>query len=243
MDESTMIRSPDPAGGTSSPQPRILIIEDEAKTGDFLCKGLSEQGYEVALETDGENGLHRCMHERVDLLILDVGLPRRDGWSILRELRKLQNPVPVLFLTARDGILDRVQGLDLGADDYQVKPFAFAELLARVRMILRRNSARSSFALTVGDLTVDLSLQRVHRAGRRIELTQTELSLLVILIRHSPNPVPRKILAEEVWNMHFDSNTNVVDVTVKRLRSKVDDSFPQKLIQTIRGIGYACVPN
>ena len=242
MSDSALNRHDGDRAQVAAPQARILIVEDEAKTGEFLRKGFTEHGYEVVWATDGESGLQSSARERLDLLILDIGMPRRDGWSVIRELRRLGNPLPVIFLTSRDGILDRVQGLDLGADDYLVKPFAFAELLARVRMILRRSQQRASYLLTVRDLTVDLSQQRISRAGRRIDLTQTELSLLVVLLRHSPNPVPRKILAEEVWNMRFDSNTNVVDVTVKRLRAKVDDSFEQKLIQTIRGFGYACAP-
>ncbi len=241
-DHSSADHHANAGSAVAAPPLRILLIEDEAKTADFLCRGLREHGYEVTLAQDGETGLQKSLNERLDLVILDVGLPRRDGWSVLRDLRQQKLSLPVLFLTARDDIKDRVQGLDLGADDYLVKPFAFAELLARIRMIMRRTPLRTSFMLNVGDLSVNLSSQRVHRAGRRIDLTQTELSLLVMLMRHSPNPVPRKILAEEVWSMHFDSNTNVVDVTVKRLRSKVDDAFPVKLVQTNRGVGYACVP-
>jgi two-component system copper resistance phosphate regulon response regulator CusR len=220
---------------------RILIIEDEQKTATFLEKGLRENGFEVTMRTDGELGLQEGLGGAYDLIILDVGLPKKDGWAVIEELKAARVTTPVIFLTAHDGISDRVRGLDQGADDYLVKPFAFAELLARVRLALRRSVARSGSTLAIADLSIDLSTQKAFRNGQRIDLTQTELSLLIVLMRHSPATVPRRLLVEEVWDMHFDSNTNVVDVTVKRLRTKIDDPFPIKLIRTVRGIGYACV--
>ena len=218
---------------------KILIVEDEAKTSEYLRQGLSEAGFVVDLARNGLDGRHLATTERYDLIILDVMLPDIDGWRILQSLREAGSRVPVLFLTARDTVNDRVKGLDLGADDYLVKPFAFAELLARVRTLLRRGTAGPlETTLTVADLELDLMRRRVRRAGRRIQLTAKEFALLELLIRHRDEVLPRSLIASQVWDMNFDSDTNVVDVAVRRLRSKIDDPFDKKLVHTAHGIGY-----
>lgn len=218
---------------------KILIVEDEAKTSEYLRQGLTEAGFVVDLARSGLDGHHLAMTERYDLIILDVMLPDIDGWRILQSLREGGSRVPVLFLTARDTVNDRVKGLDLGADDYLVKPFAFAELLARVRTLLRRGASGSlETTLTVADLTLDLMRRRVTRAGRRIQLTAKEFALLELLVRHRDEVLPRSLIASQVWDMNFDSDTNVIDVAIRRLRAKIDDAFDHKLIHTVRGMGY-----
>jgi len=218
---------------------KILIVEDEAKTSEYLRQGLSEAGFVVDLARNGLDGRHLASTERYDLIILDVMLPDIDGWRILQSLREAGSKVPVLFLTARDTVNDRVKGLDLGADDYLVKPFAFAELLARVRTLLRRGTAGPlETTLTVADLELDLMRRRVRRAGRRIQLTAKEFALLELLIRHRDEVLPRSLIASQVWDMNFDSDTNVIDVAIRRLRAKIDDAFEHKLIHTVRGMGY-----
>jgi len=218
---------------------KILIIEDEPKTGDYLRQGLREAGFFVDLVANGTDGLHHALEGDHDLVILDVMLPGLDGWQVLRNLRGHQRQMPVLFLTARDQVEDRVKGLELGADDYLVKPFSFAELLARVRTILRRGrSGTESTTLQVADLELDLLRRRVNRAGRRIDLTAKEFGLLELLMRRQGEVLPRSLIASQVWDMNFDSGTNVIEVAVRRLRTKVDDGFPVKLIQTGRGMGY-----
>ena len=217
---------------------KILIVEDEKKTAAYLQKGLAESGFVVDVVHDGEEGLQDARAGEYDLLILDVMLPTRDGWSILEGIRRLGRQTPVLFLTARDGIQDRVKGLELGADDYLVKPFAFSELLARVRSILRRGPLRQQESIKIADLEVDLLRHRVSRAGGRIDLTPKEFFLLSLLARRAGEVLSRTLIAEQVWDMNFDSDTNVVDVHVRRLRSKVDDPFEHKLIHTVRGAGY-----
>jgi two-component system copper resistance phosphate regulon response regulator CusR len=187
---------------------------------------------------DGEDGLHQALMVENDLIILDVMLPKRDGWSILNALRRAGKQTPVLFLTARDQVHDRVKGLELGADDYLVKPFDFSELLARVRTILRRGPARQAEVLQVADLQLDVPRRKATRAGVRLDLTAKEFGLLELLIRHQGEPLSRTIIAEQVWDVNFDSDFNVLEVAVRRLRSKVDDPFPMKLIHTIRGVGY-----
>jgi two-component system, OmpR family, copper resistance phosphate regulon response regulator CusR len=216
----------------------ILIVEDERKTAAYLRKGLSENGFVVDVAGEGEEGLHLGLTGEYDLIILDVVLPKREGWSVLSELRRAGKQTPLLFLTARDGVQDRVKGLELGADDYLIKPFAFSELLARVRSILRRGSGRLPEVLTIADLQIDLLKQRVKRAGTRIDMTSREFALLSILARRVGEVLSRTMIAEQVWDMNFDSGTNVVDVAVRRLRAKVDDLFPKKLIHTVRGVGY-----
>jgi two-component system copper resistance phosphate regulon response regulator CusR len=217
---------------------RVLVIEDEKKTAAYLRQGLSENGFVVDVAEQGEDGLHLARTGGYDLVLLDVMLPGRDGWSVLAELRRGGQQTPVLFLTARDAVPDRVKGLDLGADDYLVKPFAFSELLARVRSVLRRSPARQPDTVTVADLHLDLIGHRASRGGQRLELTPKEYALLSLLARRQGEVLSRTLIAEQVWDMNFDSDTNVVDVAVRRLRRKVDDPFPKKLIHTVRGVGY-----
>ena len=216
---------------------RILVIEDEPKTGGYLRKGLTESGYVVDLATTGRDGLFLAVEEPYDLVVLDVMLPGMDGWQVVQELRKTR-ATPVLFLTARDDVEDRVRGLELGADDYLVKPFAFAELLARVRTLLRRGPAREPEQIEIGDLAIDVLKRRVARQEHRIDLTPKEFTLLHLLARRHGEVLSRSQIASQVWDMNFDSDTNVVDVAVRRLRSKVDDPFAIKLIHTVRGMGY-----
>lgn len=222
---------------------RILIVEDETKTADYLKKGLSESGHVVDVAHHGEDGLHLAMTEPFDLLVLDIQLPGRDGWSVLHSLRRAGRQLPVLILTASDKVEERVKGLDLGADDYLVKPFAFSELLARVRSILRRGPTRQPETLVVADLELDLPRHRAARGGQRLDLTPKEFALLSLLARRRGEVLSRTLISELVWEMHFDSDTNVVDVAVRRLRGKVDDPFPQKLIRTVRGVGYVLAEN
>ena len=217
---------------------RILIVEDERKTAAYLRKGLAESGFVVDTANRGDDGLHLALTQDYDLIILDVMLPERDGWTILKAIRQAGRQTPVLFLTARDTVEDRVKGLELGADDYLVKPFAFSELLARVRSILRRSPGRQPETLHVADLELDLIRHRATRGGQRLDLTPKEFALLSLLARRQGEVLSRTLIAEQVWDMHFDSNTNVVDVAVRRLRRKADDAFPRKLIHTIRGSGY-----
>jgi len=217
---------------------RILVVEDEPKTGNYLKQGLSEAAFVVDLMRDGNDGLHAAMTESYDLIVLDVMLPGRDGWSVLRALRETGNSTPVLFLTARDQVDDRVKGLELGADDYLVKPFAFSELLARVRSLLRRGQTKEPEVLRVADMELDLHRRRVTRAGKRIGLTAKEFALLELLLRRHDEVLPRSLIASQVWDMNFDSDTNVIEVAVRRLRAKIDDGFEPKLIQTVRGMGY-----
>jgi two-component system, OmpR family, copper resistance phosphate regulon response regulator CusR len=217
---------------------RALVIEDEAKTAAYLRQGLSENGFTVEVCANGDDGLHQALTVENDLIILDVMLPERDGWSILAALRKAGKQTPVLFLTARDTVYDKVKGLELGADDYLVKPFDFAELLARVRTILRRGPARQAEILRVADLQLDLPRRKASRAGVRLDLTAKEFALLELLVRRSGEPLSRTLIAELVWDVNFDSDSNVLEVAIRRLRSKVDDPFPEKLIHTVRGVGY-----
>lgn len=190
------------------------------------------------LASNGEDGLYLAQNSGYDLLILDVMLPRRDGWSVISELRRAGKQIPTLFLTARDAVPDRVKGLELGADDYLVKPFAFSELLARMRTILRRGPARRVENLRVAELELDPLSHKAVRAGKRLDLTPKEFLLLALFVRRAGEVLSRTLIAEQVWDMNFDSGTNVVDVHVRRLRSKVDDPFEKKLIRTVRGVGY-----
>jgi two-component system copper resistance phosphate regulon response regulator CusR len=217
----------------------ILIAEDEPKTARFLRKGLTENGYVVDWASDGEAALEAGLCRDHDLIILDVMLPRRDGWNVLVELRKAGNTAPVLFLTARDEVEDRVRGLNLGADDYLVKPFAFSELLARVRALARRgNGPPREVRYRVADLVVDSVRHRAERAGQDLGLSPKEFALLALLASHAGEVISRAIIAEKVWDMHFDSDMNVIDVAVARLRAKVDAPFTKKLLHTVRSVGY-----
>ena len=217
---------------------KVLIVEDEPKTGDYLKQGLSEAGFVVDLVRDGVDGRHLALTDDYDLVVLDVMLPGLDGWQVLRELRQAERHMPVLFLTARDQVEDRVKGLELGADDYLVKPFAFSELLARVRTLLRRGKSKEPELLQVANLDLDLLRRRVTRAGKRIDLTAKEFALLELLLRRQGEVLPRSLIASQVWDMNFDSDTNVIEVAMRRLRAKIDDDFEPKLIRTVRGMGY-----
>ncbi|AOH36981.1 heavy metal response regulator transcription factor [Luteimonas sp. JM171] len=218
---------------------KLLVVEDENKTADYVRKGLVEAGFVVDLARNGLDGHHMAMTEKYDLVVLDVMLPDIDGWKILQSIRATGNQVPVLFLTARSSVDDRVQGLELGADDYLVKPFAFSELLARVRTLLRRGSPSVNHErIQIANLELDLARRRALRSGQRINLTSKEFALLELLARRQGEVLPRSLIASQVWDMNFDSDTNVIDVAIRRLRAKIDDDFEPKLIQTVRGMGY-----
>lgn len=223
---------------------KILVVEDERKMGDYLKQGLEESGFVVDLVRDGIDGLHQALAAAYDMAILDVMLPGMDGWQILQSIRREEMDLPVLFLTARDHVDDRVKGLEMGADDYLVKPFAFSELLARVRTLLRRGTrSRGPDALHAADLELDLIRRRVSRSGTRIDLTAKEFALLELLLRRQGEVLPRSLIASQVWDMNFDSDTNVIEVAIRRLRAKIDDSFEPKLIHTVRGMGYVLDPS
>ena len=218
---------------------RILIVEDEAKTAAFLSKGLKENGFSVDVAENGVDGLNSLEQLDYDLAILDVMLPLLDGWSILSALRSKDIQTRVLLLTARDSVEDRVKGLELGADDYLVKPFSFSELLARIHTLLRRGTATEIQKIKCADLEIDAIKHRVKRNDVRIDLTPKEFQLLLLMARRPGEVLSRTVIAEQVWDMNFDSDTNVVDVAIRRLRNKVDEPFEDKLIHTIRGVGYA----
>ncbi len=216
----------------------ILIIEDQQKTASFIAKALTEEGFVVDIATNGMDGQHNIDHIHYDLIILDVMLPEKDGWSILEDLRLAKKQTPVLLLTAKDTVEDKVKGLKLGADDYMVKPFAFSELLARIRSILRRGPVREINIINIIDLEIDAIKHQVKRNGIRIDLTPKEFQLLLLLARRQGEVLARTFIAEQVWEINFNSDTNVVDVAVRRLRRKVDDNFDHRLIHTVRGVGY-----
>lgn len=216
---------------------RILIVEDESKTADYLQKGLRESGYVVEIALNGFDGRYMIDEFDFDLIILDVMLPGVDGWELLKRVRA-KGATPVMFLTARDAVEDKVRGLELGADDYLVKPFSYAELLARVRTLLRRGPPREMDTFQIADLQVDVLRRRVTRQADRITLTNKEFILLQLLISRANEVLSRTFIASQVWQMNFDSDTNVVDVAVRRLRAKIDDPYPVKLIHTVRGMGY-----
>jgi two-component system, OmpR family, copper resistance phosphate regulon response regulator CusR len=217
---------------------RVLIVEDEHKTASYLRQGLSENGFVVDLAADGDEGLRLGLAGDYDIIILDVALPKRDGWSVLSELRRSGKQTRVLFLTARDQLQDKVRGLEAGADDYLVKPFAFSELLARIRTVLRRIPTQQPETIKIADLEIDVLRHKAFRAGNRLDLTPKEFQLLTLLARTPGRVFSRTTIAEQVWEMNFDSDTNFLDVHIRRLRSKVDDPFEKKLIHTVRGVGY-----
>jgi two-component system copper resistance phosphate regulon response regulator CusR len=220
---------------------RILVIDDEVKTSAFLKKGFSERSITADVAGEGEEGLHRALTGEYDLIILDVMLPKLDGWSVIAELRKRGKETPVIMLTARDAVPDRIRGLELGVDDYLVKPISFLELYARIRTILRRGSTLKQEVLRVADLEVDLVRQRATRGGKRLDLTQKEFAILSLFVRKSGEVISKIRIAEQVWNTDFDSFAkiaNIIDVHMAHLRAKVDDPFEKKLIYTIRGMGY-----
>src|SRR5881227_46620 len=217
---------------------RILLIEDEKKTAAYLAKGLGEAGFQVTTAADGEAGMDVALAKTFDLFIIDIMLPKRDGWSIVATLKRKEIRTPILLLTARDSVRDRVKGLELGADDYLVKPFAFSELLARVRSVLRRAPERHVEHLRIDDLEIDMQRHKAVRSGVPLNLTPKEFLLLAHLVRSVGEVVSRAEIAERVWDIGFKTNTNVVDVVVRRLRAKVDDPFKTKLVHTIRGVGY-----
>ena len=217
---------------------RVLLVEDKKKTAAFLAKGLREDGLTVEIAHDGEMGLELARATKYNLLIVDVMLPKKDGWAVVAELRRTGSRTPILFLTARDSVRDRVKGLELGADDYLVKPFAFSELMARVRSLLRRAPAQAQEKIRIADLEMDTRRHKATRAGTALNLTAKEFLLLAHLVRSAGETVSRGEIAEHVWDINFATNTNVVDVMVRRLRAKVDDPFKTKLIHTVRGAGY-----
>ena len=218
---------------------RILIVEDEKKVALFLKKGLQAEAFSIDIAADGVEALSMVRQDVYDAVILDIMLPKKDGIQVLKEMRASQLDTPVLMLTSKADVEDRVQGLNLGADDYLAKPFAFSEVLARIRAIVRRKGAETqSSVLEIGDLRMDLLAREVQRNGQPIELTNKEFELLEYLLRNRRRVLSRIILMEHIWDMHFDSETNIVDVVVNRLRRKIDDPFPAKLIHTVRGVGY-----
>jgi two-component system copper resistance phosphate regulon response regulator CusR len=217
---------------------KILIVEDDARTGEYLKKGLTEAGFSVDLVAGGLDAVHEGLMAEHELIVLDVNLPSLDGFQVLKILRAAGRDVPILFLTARDGVEDRVRGLEAGADDYLIKPFAFSELLARIRTLMRRGRPREADTIEFSDLHVDLLRRRVTRGGDVLNLTAKEFALLELFVRRQGEVLSRSFIASQVWDMNFDSDSNVVEVAVRRLRAKVDDAYPDKLIHTLRGMGY-----
>ncbi|CAI0770456.1 heavy metal response regulator transcription factor [Serratia proteamaculans] len=220
---------------------RILVVEDDISTGDYLKKGLGEAGYSVDLARNGTDGLFLALEHGYDAIVLDVMLPGLDGWQIIEVLRK-KSDVPILFLTARDGVQDRIHGLELGADDYLIKPFSFTELVLRLRTLLRRGTVREADHYAIADLQLDVLRRKAVRQEQVISLTNKEFMLLHLLVRREGEVLSRTMIASQVWDMNFDSDTNVVDVAIKRLRAKIDRPFDVKLIHSVRGIGYVCEP-
>jgi heavy metal response regulator len=217
---------------------RILVVEDEKKVGSFIKRGLEAANYSVDVEYDGEAGLRRLLEGGYDLVILDVMLPKLDGFNVMKEIRQRHINLPILLLTARIAVADKVTGLDLGADDYLTKPFAFEELLARVRALLRRGATAAPTVLIAADLRLDPATHQVTRGGKRIDLTSKEYALLEFLLRRRDQVLSRAVIAQHVWGVDYDTFTNVIDVYVNYLRKKIHSGFEPKLIHTVRGFGY-----
>jgi heavy metal response regulator len=217
---------------------KILVVEDEKKVGAFIKKGLEEDSYIVELAHDGDRGEELAVAQNFDLIILDILMPKKDGLTLLKELRAKQISTPVLMITAKGSVEDKVKGLDSGADDYLVKPFAIAELLARVRSLLRRGPAEKSTSLVVGDLALDLVSHKARRGHKLIDLTAKEYTLLEYFMRNANRVLSRTIISEHIWNYNFDTGTNIIDVYINHLRNKIDGGFDKKLIHTVRGVGY-----
>lgn len=217
---------------------RVLVVDDDKRSREFLVRGLLESGLVADEAPDGQEGLFLTEDREYDLIVLDVMMPKMDGWTMLECIRKRGLTTPVLFLTARDTVPDRVKGLELGADDYLVKPFAWSEFLARVRTILRRGPARQADTIAIADLELDLPKMRVRRGGQVIDLTAKEFQLLSFLARREGDVVSRTTIAEQVWDMNFSTDSNAIDVAIGRLRRKIDEGFPAKLIHSVRGLGY-----
>lgn len=217
---------------------RILVVEDNIKTADYICSGLKENYYIPEVAYDGQDGLFLATNKQYDLIILDVMMPKMDGLELIKHLRARDNTTPVIFLTARSHVDDKVTGFELGGDDYLVKPFSFAELLVRIRSLLRRSQPRSSDILQIGDLRLDVLKHKAARGNKHINLTPKEFTLLLLLVRRTGEVLSRTYIAEQVWDIHFDSDTNAIDVAIKRLRDKMDNESESKLIHTVRGVGY-----
>jgi two-component system copper resistance phosphate regulon response regulator CusR len=217
---------------------RILVIDDSQKTADYLCAGLKENFFIAESARDGQEGLFLALQQNYDVIVLDVMMPHVDGWTFIKKFREVNQKTPVIFLTARDQVEDRVKGIELGADDYLVKPFAFSELLVRIRSLLRRTQAQTSELLQIADLTINTHRHIAMRTNRRLHLSAKEFMLLLLLAKRSGEVLSRTYIAEQVWDIHFDSDTNAIDVAIKRLRDKVDADAETKLIHTVRGAGY-----
>lgn len=217
---------------------RILIIEDEIKTANYLSKGLSENNYIVDVAYDGIDGLYQANQLIYDLIILDIMLPKLDGWSVIKTIRESNPETRVLILTACDSLDDKVKGLNFGADDYLIKPFAFSEILARVRSLLRRTTTQKNEIINIADIRLNILKFKVERGNIRIDLTVKEFNLLVFFIQHYGEILSRTLIAEMVWDINFECDTNVIDVAIRRLRQKIDEPFEKKLIHTVRGLGY-----
>lgn len=216
----------------------ILVVEDEKKISDFIKRGLKEEGYAVSTAYDGEDALYQIETNPYDVIILDVMIPKKNGVEVCKAARAKHISTPILMLTAKDAVEDKVAGLDAGADDYLVKPFAFEELLARLRVLLRQPASAQATQILVGDLSMDLLSHKVHRAGKEINLTTKEFAMLEYLMRNAGKIITRTMISEHVWDIHFDTMTNVIDVYINYLRKKIDEGFDKKLIMTVRGRGY-----
>ncbi len=217
---------------------RLLIVEDQKRTADFICKGFREYQFQADAVYDGAEAIYQISEIHYDAVILDVMLPIMDGWAVLEQIREIKPELPVLMLSACDDVESRIRGLESGAQDYLIKPFSFNELLARIKSLLRRKPVENPVLLTIDDLKLNLLKHTAERGGKKLLLTAKEFMLLALMLRRTGDVLSRTIIAEQVWDIHFDSNTNIIDVAIKRLREKVDSEHPRKLIHTVRGVGY-----